>query len=141
MVRIVEHGTWQLTAADEELHEPGPEPLWNESYYFDFAAPDGSAGGYVRLGLYPNLGQAWYWACLVRPGRPLMLLADNAAPLPAAGHTAVRTPRYSAAQQVTEPLGAARVTLDGTAALLAEPAAAYGDLSAAPQARLRLDLR
>ena len=91
MLRIVDHGTWQLTAADEDLHPAGPERLWNESYYFDFAAPDGSVGGYVRLGLYPNWDRAWYWACVVRPGRPAVLVADNAVPLPAHGSTAVRT--------------------------------------------------
>jgi hypothetical protein len=140
MVKIVDHGTWQLTAADEDLHVPGPERLWNESYYFDFAAPDGSIGGYVRLGLYPNWERAWYWACVVRPGRPLVLLADNAAALPSPGDTELRTGSYHASQEITDPLRSARVSLDGTAAALAEPAAAYGDLSSAEQMRLGLDL-
>ena len=42
--------------ADEETHPAGPELLWSESYYLDFAAADGSLGGYVRIGRYPNLG-------------------------------------------------------------------------------------
>src|SRR5215472_19029129 len=109
MVKIVDHGTWQLTDADERLHTPGPERLWNESYYFDFAAPDGSLGGYVRLGLYPNWGRAWYWACVVRPGQPTILVADNAAPLPSPGSTSLATEEYRAAQEITEPLAAARV--------------------------------
>jgi hypothetical protein len=140
MARIVEHGTWSLTEADEGLHDRGPEPLWNESYYFDFAAPDGSVGGYVRLGLYPNLGLAWYWACVARPGRPLVLLADNAAPLPAPGGTAISAAGYTAAQEISEPLGAASVTLDGTAVVLADPAAAYRDTGGAPRTRLALSL-
>jgi hypothetical protein len=140
MLRIVDHGTWQLTAADEELHPPGPERLWNESYYFDFAAPDGSVGGYVRLGLYPNWDRAWYWACVVRPGRPAVLVADNAVPLPAYGSTSVRTAVIGATQQITEPLRAAKVTLDATAALLPEPAAAYADLAAAAPVHLGMDL-
>jgi hypothetical protein len=140
MLRIVDHGTWQLAAADEGLHQPGPERLWNESYYFDFATPDGSLGGYVRLGLYPNWDRAWYWACVVRPGRPAVLAADNAVPPPAAGSTAVRTAAISGTQQITEPLRAAKVTLDATAALLAEPAAAYTDLAAAAPVRLGMDL-
>src|SRR5580658_2206352 len=107
MVKIVDHGTWQLAAADEGLHAPGSEQLWNESYYFDFAAPDGSVGGYVRLGLYPNWDRAWYWACIVRPGAPTVLVADNAAPLPAPGRTAVRTAAISGTQQISEPLRAA----------------------------------
>jgi hypothetical protein len=140
MVMIVDHGTWQLAASDEGLHAPGTEQLWNESYYFDFAVADGSAGGYVRLGLYPNWERAWYWACLVRPGQPAVLLTDNAAPLPASGDATLQTGSYVAAQEIVQPLHSARVSLDGTAALLPDPAAAYGDLAAAAPTRLALDL-
>jgi hypothetical protein len=139
-VQIIDHGTWQLAATDEGLHPVGSELLWNESYYFDFAAPDGSVGGYVRLGLYPNWGRAWYWACLVRPGQPAVLVADNAAPLPVAGDTGVRTAELSAVQQITEPLRTARLTLDGTGTVLPTAAAAYGDLAAADHVRLGFDL-
>jgi hypothetical protein len=140
MVKIVDHGTWQLTPADEDLHQPGPEPLWNESYYFDFAAPDGSIGGYVRLGLYPNWNRAWYWACVVRPGQPALLVADNAAPLPAPGSTDLRGSGIAASQQIAEPLRSARIALDAAAAVLSEPAAAYAGLDGAAETRLALDL-
>jgi len=140
VVQIIEHGTWQLTAADEGLHTAGPELLWNESYYFDFAAPDGSVGGYVRLGLYPNWDRAWYWACVVRPGQSAVLVADNAAPLPPPGGTTLRAPELTAAQQITDPLKTARLTLDAMGAVLAEPAAAYGDYSRSGRVRLVLDL-
>ena len=140
MVKIVDHGTWQLSAADEELHAPGPELLWNESYYFDFAAPDGSLGGYVRLGLYPNWGRAWYWACVVRPGRPAVMTADNAAALPPAGTTGLSTESLDATQEITSPLRSARVRLNATAAVLPQTAAASGDLSTAEPIRLALDL-
>ena len=126
-MQIVDHGTWQVAAADEDLHPVGPELLWNESYYFDFAAPDGSVGGYVRLGLYPNWDRAWYWACIVRPGQPAVLVADNAAPLPAPGGTDLQTAALNAAQEITEPLAAARIILDAMGTVLREPAAAYGD--------------
>jgi hypothetical protein len=140
MVKIVDHGTWQLTAADEDLHPPGPELLWNESYYFDFATADGSVGGYVRLGLYPNWDRAWYWACVVRPGEPAVLLADSTAPLPPPGSTDLRTPGYSASQAITESLHSAHLTLDGTGTVLAEPSAAYADPGAAEHVRFALDL-
>jgi hypothetical protein len=140
MVKIVDHGTWQLAAADEELHPPGPELLWNESFYFDFAAPDGSIGGYVRIGLYPNWGRAWYWACVVRPGQPAILVADNAAALPARGSTDVRTARIAATQEIVKPLHSARVGLDAVAAVVPEAAAAYNGLDAAEPVRLVLDL-
>jgi hypothetical protein len=139
-VQIVDHGTWQVTAADEDLHPVGPELLWNESYYFDFAAPDGSVGGYVRLGLYPNWDRAWYWACIVRPGQPAVLVADNVAPLPAPGSTGLQTAALSAAQEITAPLTVARLSLEATGAVLREPAVAYGDHDASDHVRLSLDL-
>ena len=42
--------------ADEGRHEPGPEALWNESWYFDAVATTASLGVYVRLGRLPNQG-------------------------------------------------------------------------------------
>src|SRR5439155_332214 len=63
--------------SDEGRHEPTTDPLWNESWYFDFATPDGALGGYVRLGLYPNQRTAWYWAYLVGEGRPLVAVRDH----------------------------------------------------------------
>ncbi|MCK2213155.1 hypothetical protein MF672_004990 [Actinomadura sp. ATCC 31491] len=109
-MRIVNMGEWPL---DEHVHEPGGEPLWNESYYFDFVAGDGELAGYVRLGLYPNWKRAWYWACLVTPGGLAASVIDHDAPLPAGGDPAltVRGAGYEASQQAGEPFGAARVRL------------------------------
>jgi hypothetical protein len=70
------------SASDERPHRPGPEALWAESWDFDYAAADGSLGGYVRLGLYPHLGVAWYWAALVGSGRPLVAVRDHDVALP-----------------------------------------------------------
>src|SRR5205823_155516 len=71
-------------------HQHGPEPLWSESWYFDFANADGTLGGYVRLGLLPNERRAWYWAYLVGEGRPLVAVRDHEAPLPTGGALEVR---------------------------------------------------
>jgi hypothetical protein len=135
MVPIIDHGTWRLESGDEGSHPAGTELLWNESWYFDFAAVDGSVGGYVRLGLYPNWGRAWYWACLVRPGQPLVIIADNQAPLPYARHDGARGASrglvtsgdgYTATQETLLPLEAVRLTLDAAAAaVMSDPAAAY----------------
>ncbi len=65
---------------DERRHPPGPHPLWEESWYFDFAAPD--MGGFVRLGLLPNLGVSWYWGYLVRRAEPLLVARHHEAALP-----------------------------------------------------------
>ena len=74
--------TLHLTDADEGRHLPGTEELWGESWYHDWAASDGSYGGYLRLGLYPNRNVVWYWVALVREGQPLVLLVDHEVPAP-----------------------------------------------------------
>ncbi|GAA3221655.1 hypothetical protein [Actinocorallia longicatena] len=141
MVHIIDHGTWRLTPEDEGLHEPGPERLWNESYYFDFATADGSLAGYVRLGLYPRWGRAWYWACVTGTGRPLVILVDNDAPLPGPGSTGVHADGYDATQSIDLPFGSATVALDGRAVVLEDATAAYGDTSGAEKIHLGFDLR
>src|SRR3546814_1540058 len=73
-----------LTPADELAHEPGPGRLWQESWYLDFTNREGTLGGYVRLGLQPNQGVAWYWACLVGEGRPLVTVSDHDVTIPKA---------------------------------------------------------
>ena len=74
---------FDLTARDEGRHLPGTDALWGESWYHDFAAADGSYGGYLRLGLYPNQKLAWYWVHLVRDGEPLVVVRDHEVPCPA----------------------------------------------------------
>lgn len=49
----------------EHPHAPGSGRWWNESWYFDFASADGSVGGFVRTGLYPNQRCAWSWIYIV----------------------------------------------------------------------------
>jgi hypothetical protein len=56
--------------SDEGRHEPDAEDLWNESYYCDFVTADGTLGGWLRLGLYPNRQVAWWTTWIVRPGSP-----------------------------------------------------------------------
>lgn len=72
-----------ITPADERRHPAGPEKLWGESFSFDFARPDGT-GGFLRLGLYPNLKQAWWWTYLVLPDR-LVAVRDHEVALPRSG--------------------------------------------------------
>ena len=68
---------------DEGRHDPGPEALWNESWYFDAVSDSGDLGLYVRLGRLPNQDVCLYTACVCGPGRPSIMLVDAAAPLPA----------------------------------------------------------
>src|ERR687886_503640 len=67
-------------ADDEGQHPPGEEELWNESWYFDAVAEDGSLGVYARIGLYPNLGVAWYTAYVTGPDRPAVAVVNLEAP-------------------------------------------------------------
>lgn len=67
---------------DEGLHEPGPEALWNESWYFDAVSDDATLGFYTRIGRLPNQGVCLHTTCLCGPGRPSIMLVHGDAPLP-----------------------------------------------------------
>jgi hypothetical protein len=133
-------GVFDLTAADEDRHPSGPEELWGESWYLDWAAPDASYGGYVRLGLYPNLGLSWWWIALVGADQPLVLVVDHELPCPAgdaglapaAGTTSVEL-------SVPDPLQRFRVVSEAVGVQLADPAQAFHGLEG-PLVPVRLDL-
>jgi hypothetical protein len=111
---------------DEALHDPGFELFWSESWYFDFAARDGSLGGYVRVGLYPNLGVIWYWACLVGEGRPLVTVIDHEIPPARTGSLEVRTSGLWADHNCETPLDHWSLGLEAFAVAFDDPAEAYG---------------
>jgi hypothetical protein len=117
-----------LRPSDEGPHPPGSEPFWGESWYFDFFAPDGSFGGYVRLGLYPNLGRAWYWACLVGPDRPLTTVIDHDVPLPRQGSLEVRTDGLWADHTVESAYDHFSLGCEAFAVQVDDPAEVYGRL-------------
>jgi hypothetical protein len=115
-----------VTATDEGRHPPEGDQLWGESWYHDFAAADGSYGGYTRLGLYPNLGAVWYWVHLVREGKPLALIRNHAVPCPPVDAPLdLGADALTASWTNTKPLEAWRVTTKGRGVLLDEPAAAF----------------
>jgi hypothetical protein len=117
---------FHLRGDDEHRHLPGTDAAWGESWYHDFAASDGSYGGWLRLGLYPNLGVAWYWLALVRPGEPLVLISDTTAPCPARDTPlALRTAGYATEWECTEPLMAWRIRGAGRARTYADPATVF----------------
>jgi hypothetical protein len=62
--------------ADEQAHPATDEPLWNESWYFDFADPGQGIGGWVRLGLMPNENTTWVNALLCGPDMPTIAVVD-----------------------------------------------------------------
>ena len=117
-----------IDPADEGRHEPGAERFWNESYYFDFFDPGASLGGYVRIGLYPNLGVTWYWACLVGAGRPLVTAIDHEAPIPEAPSLALRHRELAADHDCRAPTERFALALEAPALVFEDAAEVYGPL-------------
>lgn len=115
-----------VPAADEGRHAPGPGDLWNESWYLDFASADGSLGGYARLGLYPALGVAWWWAALVREGEPLLLVRHHEVDIPR-DSLEVRAEGLWSALYCETPLQHWTVGLEAFAVALGDPTDALGD--------------
>lgn len=116
------------TPADEGRHEPGDERYWNESWYLDFAADDGSLGGYVRIGFYPNLGVCWYWGCLVGEGRPLVTVIDHEVPIPASPSIAVRHDALWTDYVIETPWEHVSMGLEAFAVAVDDPVETYGDV-------------
>lgn len=75
------------SAGDELRHTPEADVWWGESWYFDAATLDGTAGVHLRLGLYPNQGRSWWWGYVVRDGEPVVVVRDHDAPLPSGGQS------------------------------------------------------
>jgi hypothetical protein len=69
--------------SDEHRRPPGPESDWADAWEIDFAADEGTVGGFVRLALLPNHGVAWWWTGLLTPR--LVAVRDHEVPLPRAG--------------------------------------------------------
>ncbi len=111
----------QPDPADESAHPPGEEPLWSESWYWDFADPQQGVGGWIRLGLVPNENLAWINALICGPQMPTVALVDFHAPLPADPND-VRSGPIALRHKATEPLREYRVQVSG-------PARAYDDPS------------
>lgn len=117
--------------ADEGRHAPGTDPLWSESWSFDFVTRDGSAAGYVRVGLSPHLGVVRYWAYLLRPDarHPLVAVVDHDVPLPPPAATLeLRTEGLWADHIVETPLDHVTVGLEAFGVALDRPEEAYGNL-------------
>lgn len=74
---------------DEGRQEPGSAPLWTDAWYVDFADGEGR-GGFLRLGLLPNLRSAWLWAAWVEPGA-IVEVRDHDVPLPRGRDLQVRS--------------------------------------------------
>ena len=107
--------------ADEQAHAAGDEPLWSESWYFDFADPQQGIGGWVRLGLMPNENTTWINALLCGPDMPTIALVDFHG-----------TGAIELTLDATEPLRTYTVAVRGTGQAYDDPAALLHSLGGRP---------
>jgi hypothetical protein len=114
-----------IAAEDERRHRPGPRPTWEESWYLDFAAADGSLAGYVRLGLRPAEGVAWFWAGVVGAGPALVAVRDHEVPLPSGRALEVRASGLWTELVCETPLDHWSVGLEAFGVALDDPAEAW----------------
>jgi hypothetical protein len=108
--------------ADESAHAATDEPLWNESWYADFADAAQGLGGWIRLGLVPNEQHAWLHALLCGPELPTVAVVDFEVPLPA-DPWQVGTGTVQLRHRADEPLRSYRVALSGAGRSHRDPAA------------------
>jgi hypothetical protein len=127
--------------SDEARHTPDPDDLWNESYYCDFVHGDGSLGGWLRLGLYPNRKVAWWTAWIVRPGQTGICSVDYHAPVPPGDSLATTTTHDDTrvAIEIPRPLEEFRL-VSNTEGLLVSPEALGYDSTGWTASRLGIDL-
>ena len=111
---------------DEGLHAPGPEELWNESYYFDGVSDDLSLGVYARFGRLPNRDECVYSACVCGPGRPTVML--------------VGTENIEFKQQCERPLELFTLTVAGEGEVFEDPSAVLRG-EGGPPSQVQLALR
>ncbi len=114
-------------ATDEKRHDAlrTDDRYWGESWYFDFVSDDAKVGGYVRLGFYPNLDTAWYWACLVREGEPLVTVIEHDVSIPVGESLEVRATDLWADHRCEEPLGRWSLGLEAFGVVLDHPTDVY----------------
>lgn len=72
-----------ITEQDEQLHPPGTDRNWQESYYFNWAQPDGSSLGLTRIGFNPVTGRGDAMLLLMSRDGVEAVYAGRGLPLPA----------------------------------------------------------
>ena len=109
---------------DEQPHPAGSEAWWAESWAFDVWTADGVAAC-TCLTVLPNQQATWYWTALVRPGQPLVHLADLRVPAVRPG-LEVRTDGLWASHTCEAAFEQWTVANEAYAVALDEPADALG---------------
>jgi hypothetical protein len=120
-----------VEAADEQRHPPDPDDLWNESYYADFVNGDGTWGGWLRLGLYPNRQVAWWTAWIVDPDRPGVCSVNYSVPVPAGTGLVAEDAETRIELDLVDPLKSFRIAAVAPAQVVARPEDAYDEVPGA----------
>jgi hypothetical protein len=117
-----------IRAGDELRHHPGAGAArdWAETWSFEFFAADAGLAGLATLSLVPARKAAEYWAVLVGDGRPLLVVRDGEAPVPAAPGLELRAPGLWADHTCETPLEHWTIGLEAFALAFDDPADAIG---------------
>jgi hypothetical protein len=124
---------------DERRHDAGPEDLWSESYYADFVHRDGTWGGWLRLGLYPNRQVAWWTTWIVGVDRPGVCSVDYRLPVPPGDGLVVEGRAGRIEIDLIHALQEFRIAASAPAEVFERPEAVYAG-GEGKAARLDLDL-
>ena len=116
----------RVDGSDEQRHMPTEEQLFNESVYLDVVDASGNVGGYVRLGLYPNLGVIWWTAAVTIAGRGPIVAARYDLAAPADGFD-IDDAGVKVSYLVDRALESVTVKASSPAKSFATPEAAYDD--------------
>ncbi len=87
------------------------DPLWSESFYLNFADPEGRIAGLSRIGLHPVRGESDALLCLYLPGGAAGCMLSTAR----CSASSMTTPKVGThAHECVEPLRVWRLTYEGT---------------------------
>lgn len=105
-----------------------------ESWYFDFAAPDDGIAGYARLAIRAAGRRAWWWAAVVGDDVPFVLVRDHDVDPPKPGTLEIRASGLWAEPVCETPGEHWSVGLEAFGVALDDPVEAYrserGDVTA-----------
>ena len=124
---------------DERRHAIGPEDLWSESYYADFVHEDGTFGGWLRVGLYPNRQVAWWTTWIVGPDRPGVCSVSYHLPVPEGDGLVVADGTTRIELDLLRPLHEFRIAASAPAEIFDRPEDVYAGKAGA-RAQLDVDL-
>ncbi len=71
-----------METSGEHRHAASTDRWWAEAWSFDVATEDRSLAMFATIVAFANQRRSWYWAAVVRPGRPYVLCRDDGLEFP-----------------------------------------------------------